>query len=462
MTADHEGELRRLVEEQAALRRVATLVAEGAAEGEVARAVTEEIARLFGAERANMMRWDGDTIHVIGDWSEAGSERHVGRTYAYGGDTITARVVNSGTPARVDSLDDIRTDFGRARWAELGIYASIAAPVIVDGRLWGVVSASHAIPDVTFPAGAEHRLADFAALVAQAIANAEARRELAALAAEQAALRRVATLVAGGKPQAEVLDAATRAAGEIFGAEALTLVRWEGMQDEVVVVASWTADASAVSPGSLYHPAPGSATLRTLETGLPQRTDERSPELGDRYAIAAPVIVNAQLVGALTALRAADRPFTAGAEVRLRSFADLAAQSIANNQAQAEMRASRARIVRAADAARERLERNLHDGAQQRLVAVSLTLRLALSKLAADPDAAGELVRKASEELTHAIDELRELARGIHPAILTGQGLGPALEALAARAPLGVEVRDRKSTRWNCRHNVGSRMPSSA
>jgi signal transduction histidine kinase len=104
------------------------------------------------------------------------------------------------------------------------------------------------------------------------------------------------------------------------------------------------------------------------------------------------------------------------------------------------MRASRARIVTAADAAREKLERNLHDGAQQRLVALSLTLRLALGRFESDPAEAHELVAKGAEELTHAIDELRELARGIHPAVLTGRGLGPALEALADRTALSVEV----------------------
>jgi signal transduction histidine kinase len=448
---DRDAELERLVEEQSALRRVATLVAAGAGEVELVNGVTSEIAGLFDAHRANTMRWDGDTIHVIGDWSQEGEARHVGRAYAFGGDTITARVVNSRAPARVDSPDDIRTDFGRARWAELGLYSSIGAPVIVDGRLWGVVTASRTTPE-PFPPEAEHRLGDFAALVAQAIVNSEARRELAALAEEQAALRRVATLVAGAKPQAEVLDAVTREAATVFGAQAVSVVRWEGVQDEVFVVAACGNghDDDAIGAGSLYHPAPGSATLRTLETGLPQRTDEHSPELGERHAIAAPVIVNAELVGAITALRPGDEAFAAGAEIRLRSFADLAAQSIANTRAQDEMQASRARIVQAADDARERLERNLHDGAQQRLVAVSIQLRIASGKLTTSPEEARALLASASEELTHAIDDLRELARGIHPAVLTDRGLGPALEALAARAPLRVDVEN----------DLGERLPA--
>ena len=105
-----------------------------------------------------------------------------------------------------------------------------------------------------------------------------------------------------------------------------------------------------------------------------------------------------------------------------------------------EIRASRARLVAAGDDARQQLERNLHDGAQQRLVALSVTLRLAESKLADDPEAAAEIVGGAREELTHALEELRELARGIHPAVLTDRGLAPAVEALVARSQLPVEV----------------------
>jgi PAS domain S-box-containing protein len=105
-----------------------------------------------------------------------------------------------------------------------------------------------------------------------------------------------------------------------------------------------------------------------------------------------------------------------------------------------ELQASRARIVAVADQERRRLERNLHDGAQQRLVSVSLTIRLAQARLDADPATANELLQGASEELATALEELRELARGIHPAVLTDRGLGPALESLVTRTPVPVEV----------------------
>jgi signal transduction histidine kinase len=440
--AEQHEELQRLVDEQTALRRVATLVAAGASEVDLVTAVTYEIAQLFDADSATTVRWEGDTVRVIGEWMAEGARPSVlGRVFPYGGDTITPRIVQSGAPARIESAEDLRTDFGRERWEELGLQASIGAPIVVDGRVWGVVTASRTTPDDPFPPGAEHGLGDFAALVAQAIANAEARREIAALADEQAALRRVATLVAGGRPQSEVLDAVTREVGRLFAATDVHVVRWEGVHDEVVVLGSWNAGKEQrIAPQSRYHPAPGSATISVLETGFSSRADEPSRELGERFAISAPVIVDGRLSAALTALRPSDEPFPAGDEIRLRSFADLVAQSMANLLAREAMRASRARIVRAGDEAREQLERNLHDGAQQRLVAVSISLRMATSKLRTAPDEAAALLTGASDELTHALNDLRELARGIHPAILTERGLGPALEVLAARAPLRVAV----------------------
>jgi len=434
------AELERVAEEQAALRRVATLVARGATEVELAATVTSELGRLFGAQRASTIRWEGDTIRVIGDWSaESRESQSAGRVLAFGGDTITARVVESSAPARLNSAADLQTEFGRRRWAELGYQASIGAPIVVDGKVWGVVTASRTRIGDPFPPGAEHHLGDFAALVAQAIANADARRETAELVAEQSALRRIATLVAGGRPQTEVLDVVTSEAGRLFDATTVNLVRWTGVPNEVVVIAGWS-DRLVVEPGSLYHPAPGGATLTVLETGFASRSEESSPERETSSVIAAPVIVKASLLGALAASRPATRVFPAGAEIRLRSFADLAAQSIANERAQAELRASRARIVRTADETRERLERNLHDGAQQRLVSVSVVLRRATAKLPASPEEARALLVGASDELTQALEELRDLARGLHPASLTRHGLGPAIEALASRVPLPVEL----------------------
>ena len=124
-----------------------------------------------------------------------------------------------------------------------------------------------------------------------------------------------------------------------------------------------------------------------------------------------------------------------------------------------ELRESRARIVEAGDAERRRLERNLHDGAQQRLVAMSLDLRLVEAKLRTDPEEPRRSSPQVREELTEALEELRELARGIHPAILSDRGLGPALEAVAARSPVPVQLStpaERLPPRWRRRSTTSS------
>src|SRR4051794_24462 len=434
-------EFERVADEQAALRRMATLVAAGATEVAIAAAVSAEVGGLFGAQRASVVRWDGDTIRVIGSWWSDADVRPAGAVLAHGGDTLAARVVETAAPARIDSVDELKTEFGRQRWAELGYHASIGAPIMVDRKVWGVVSASRTEAGDPFPIDDEERLRDFSALVAQAIVNAEARSEAAALMAEQSSLRQIATRVAAGQAKSAVIDAVTAEVGLLFGARHVTLMRWEGVHDEVVVDAAWNPPGSMqLGKGSLYHPVPDGPTLGVLETGEARRGIESSLEQGHLSVIAAPVIISRLLFGALTAARDSDDRFPAGAEVRLRSFADRAAQAIANERVQAELRASRARIVRTADEARLRLERNLHDGAQQRLVSISLALRLVEQMLGAGPAAARAVLREASTELSEALEELRELARGLHPAALSEHGLEPPLEAVSARAPFPVEV----------------------
>src|SRR5262249_9658107 len=155
-------------------------------------------------------------------------------------------------------------------------------------------------------------------------------------------------------------------------------------------------------------------------------------------ATAAPVKLGGQVWGALVAAGPPDASLPAGSERRLTDFAELVAQALANAEAYRKLASSRARIVEAADNERRRPERNLHDGAQQRLVSLALQLRLIKATLSQDPDAAEALVTKADDELAQALDELRELARGIHPAVLSDRGLAAALNSLAERSPVPV------------------------
>jgi signal transduction histidine kinase len=172
----------------------------------------------------------------------------------------------------------------------------------------------------------------------------------------------------------------------------------------------------------------------------PPELQEHMVAAGVSSAVAAPIVVSGRLWGATSITIDGSERFPRDAETRLEKFTTLVAVALANAEAREQLTASRARIVQAGDSERRRLERNLHDGAQQRFISLALGLRLAESRLADDPAAAAELLAQASGELALGLEELRELARGIHPAILTDRGLTPAVEALAARATLPVEV----------------------
>jgi PAS domain S-box-containing protein len=277
-----------------------------------------------------------------------------------------------------------------------------------------------------------------------------AEQALRTLAAEQAALRHVATVVAGEPTPELLLETVTSEVGLLFGAQSSNLTRNEG--ETLRIMGGWSeAGQRSIAPGSVFPRDGDSASQRVMRTQQPARVDSIA-EIGDeaarsvwkehgfRSSIAAPVIVDGVLWGAINATRTTPELFPEGAEQRLADFAELVAQAIANAQAREDLRASRARIVDAADEARRRLERDLHDGAQQRLVAVSLALRLAQAKVQHDAAEAERVLRGAGDELALALEELRELARGLHPAVLTDRGLGAALETLAARAPVPVEL----------------------
>jgi signal transduction histidine kinase len=286
-----------------------------------------------------------------------------------------------------------------------------------------------------------------------AAVTAERRRAESAvrdLAEEQAALRRVATLVASEADPDAVFERVTEEAGRLLGTPSATIVRYESA-DSAVIVGTWAEPGTPAIPvGSTISPDPATVIGRVYGTGDPQRIESYADatgslaqtlrELGYRSSVAAPVNVGGRLWGALLAATRSSEPLPEGAERRLCDFADLTAQAIANADAYEKLAASRARIVEAGDAERRRLERNLHDGAQQRLVALALQLRVADSKVDSHPKMAHELVADAQAQLSAALDELRELARGIHPAVLTERGLEPALHSLTDRAPVAVEI----------------------
>jgi len=443
--AEARVELRGYAVEQAALRRVATLVARGTPPAEVLTAVTEEAGRMLGADYTTMARYDPDgTVTVVASWSSIGEAFPVGTQVRLGGRNVSTMVFQTSQAARIDDYASASGPAG-VDVRDFGFRAAAGVPVCVEARLWGVMTVGSMRAPV--PAGTEERLAGFTELAATAIASAQARVELSGFAAEQAALRRVATLVACAAPPAEVLTAVTEEAGRLLHTNYATMSRYEP-DDTITVVASWDSTGAALPVGTQAGLGTLSIQAVIFNTHRPVRFDDyasvRGPiaelarERGLRAAVGVPVSVEGRLWGLMVVgSRAGALP--AGTEVRLAAFTELAATAIANAEAQAALTASRARIVATADATRRRIERNLHDGAQQRLVALALNLRTA----ATAAPGAGELVRRldgVAAGLDGVLDDLREIARGLHPAILADGGLRPALKTLARRSPIPVDL----------------------
>jgi signal transduction histidine kinase len=270
----------------------------------------------------------------------------------------------------------------------------------------------------------------------------------ARLVEEQAALRRIATLVARGAERDRVFSAVAEEVGRLLEADGSNVIRFD--DGHGTIVAAWTRGRWPQSPvGYRLSMQEDSAAGRVYRTRSPARVDSYDEpgrvfaelrELGVRASVGAPVVVDGELWGAVMAGSARAAPFPPGAEQRLADFAELVAQALANAEARKELAASRKRLVEAAQLERRRLERNLHDGAQQRLVGLAITLRLAERQLERDPAAARESLARANADLAEALQELRELARGLHPAVLTDHGLEAALSALAARAATPVSL----------------------
>jgi signal transduction histidine kinase len=294
-----------------------------------------------------------------------------------------------------------------------------------------------------FPSDTEERLEKFAELVTTAIANTEARAEIERLANEQAALRRIATLVASGVDPEQVFAAVAAEADAAYGATS-AIVRFEtDPLCAVVVAVSREADFAL---GTRLPLTEGMASLEIYRAGRPARSDrpltgaaaELASELEIVSQVGAPVVVEGSVWGALVLVgREVLPPDT---EQRLERFTELVTTAIANATNRDELLASRARIVAAGDDARRRIERNLHDGTQQRLIALGLDLQRARADLPEDQQGARWALTRVENDLEAILVDLRELSHGLHPPLLSRLGLGPSLQALARRSPIPVSV----------------------
>jgi signal transduction histidine kinase len=417
-------------------------------------AVAEEVGGLLEVDYTVLIRSDpADMITVVGGWTATGAAlpSPAGSRFEVGGRNVSTLTLRTGRPARLDSYAGVTGSIGNTGAYGWGFRSSVGVPISVEGRPWGLILVAYT-RDQLLPADTEARLASFTELVATAIANTESRAALARLAEEQAALRRVATLVARGTTSDELFAAVAEEVGPLLGAHLAGMGRY-GNDDTVTVLATWGAEGEEhpLVPGP-WPLEGGDLASTVLLTGHSVRIDDYRgvpgriaafvrDELGICASVASPIVVEARLWGVLFLhSKQAYQPFPPDAESRLNGFTELAAAAIANAESRAELVASRARIVAASDQARRRIERDLHDGTQQRLVSLALAARTAEAEVAAgrgDPRA--ELARLAAG-LADAVTELQDFSRGIHPAILSERGLGPALRTLARRSAVPVDL----------------------
>jgi len=437
-----------LAEEQAALRRVATRVARREPPSAIFAAVAREVGTLLGMDGAIVVRYadGGAAIEGVEGWSATGDgplqipRRPIEDT------SLARRILDTGRAARID-------DYGRWREpvpalvSELSIRSSVAAPIVVDGGMWGAIVTWSQQPR-PLPADVESRLTDFTELVATAVSDAAGRAELAMLADEQAALRRVAVLVAREAPPAEVFAAVAEEVGHLLEVDVTRMYRYDP-DDTATAVADWGETKQAIPVGATVPLDGDSVVAAVRRTGRPARIDDHSRlgstigrlsrEMGTHSAVGAPIVVNGSLWGAIVAATRRPQVLPANTEERMSEFTELVGTAISNIQARTELAESRARIAAAADEERRRVVRDLHDGAQQRLVHTVITLKMARQALERGADGAG-LVEEALGHAEQANAEVRELAHGIMPAALSRGGLCAGVDALAERMPLPVDV----------------------
>ncbi|HEY6604805.1 MAG TPA: GAF domain-containing protein, partial [Gaiellaceae bacterium] len=372
-TQSHE-KLGRLAEEQAALRRVATLVAAGAPPAELFEAVCAEVARLVGAEAAALARFETDgMVTALAGWTSTGFE-YVGRRFTRDG-TVSGLIFETHSPRRIDYAEGPGSIAAAAR--AIGWRSSVGAPITVEGELWGALTVA-TTRDRALPPDTEGRLAKFTDLVATAIANAASREELTMLAEEQAALRRVATLVAEGARPDEVFAAVGDEVAGTLGVPIAAMLRFD--PDGMATVLASTGTELGLAPGTrrrisgLSLCAEVLRTRRTVRvdhsTEVPGQAREFASEKGMRSTVGVPIVVEGALWGVMNA--GSSELLPEETEGRLAKFTQLLGTAIANAESRAELEASRARIVATADATRRRIERDLHDGAQQQLLSLAL------------------------------------------------------------------------------------------
>jgi signal transduction histidine kinase len=453
------AEYRHIADDQAALRRVATLVARGAEPSEVFGAVTDEARRCLRMKTAGLWRCEANgeiTLLAAAADPELLAKWPAGTRTPVEGDNLASAVLSTGQPARMDDYENATGPIA-ARVRELGVRGAVGVPIIVDGRVWGLLVVGSIRPG-PMPVGTETRMSDFAELVGTAIANAATRHELQAsrdslsvLATQQAALRRAATLVARGVSPSVVFSAVAEEMARCLKVENAEVHRYQDGGAGSVVVASYAESGMPHIPLGEHRTLEGeNVSEKVWRRGCPARMDsyEHAPgsnaarmrELGIRSRVGVPIMVDQRVWGMAVVGSSRPEPLPADTEVRVAEFAELLATAITAAATRVELIKSRGRIVAAGDETRRRLERNLHDGAQQRAVSLGLQLRLAEQRVPPELSELTEHLSQIGSAVAELSEELREISHGLHPAALARAGLGPAIKALARRSTLPVTL----------------------
>jgi GAF domain-containing protein len=445
---ESRAKVEQLAAEQAALRRVAEMVARQARADQVFAVVTEELSRVLGVNlMVRTARFEPDgTATILAARGVPADLLPAGTNIPRPGGGILDQVLRTGRPGRVDDYALV-TGPVAADVRDLGIRSAAAGPIVVDGRTWGAMAVGS---QGSLASGIEHRVAQFAELVSTAISNLESRAKVERLAAEQSALRRVATLVAREHSPDELFAAMVKELGVLLEVDATAILRYEG-DSSATVVAGWSDGAIALPVGARLPLAGENLAGEVQRTGLAQRKEDYGGApgviadtvrgLGIRSAVASPIVVEGETWGVIAVLSCRPEALPSDTELRIAEFTRQAGLAVANAKSRSDLAQSRARIVRAGDEARRRFERDLHDGAQQRLVSLGLALRTAEATVPPElGDLRGRLSRLGTG-MNDVLDNLRELSRGLHPAVLSEDGLNPALSSLALRSAVPVDLR---------------------
>jgi signal transduction histidine kinase len=423
--------------------------------GQLHARVVEVLSAMTGATGVHLLLWDED--------------RHGWLLAAPDGDGATVPVSGTGHERAVPMsvlryvrrtreplvvADAARDDrFARDPYfAGAGCCSLLTVPILSRGALRAVLLLENRLIRAAFTTGRLDAVKLIAGQLAVSLDNAQLYAESRQIAGEQAALRRVATLVARAAPPGEVFAAVTEEAGRLLATDIAILSRYAPDGTEAVVSVWASNGIPPVVVGDRVPVGGRNVTSLVFETGQPARIDsydgatgpvgDLGRAVGVRASVGAPISVAGELWGVMI-VASRSEPLPADTEARLAGFTELAATAVANAEAQAEVTASRARIVAAADQARRRIEQDVHDGAQQPLVTLAMRLRAARAAVPPELGELGAELDRAAAVATGALDELREIAHGIHPAVLAKGGLRLALNALARRSPVPVDLRVR-------------------